>query len=946
MQFKFDANQDFQIRAVDAVADLFDGQPRSNLDVQFHTLTALAIPNKLDLTEDQLLANLQTIQWRNLYRGDNGNGNGDDPAFQPDQRLHTLEDTITTAAGTQPVRFFNFSVEMETGTGKTYVYIRTALELFQRFGFRKFIIVVPSIAIKEGVLKTFQITQEHFRALFDNVPYRFYTYDSANLSQVRQFALSDSVEFMIMTIQAFRDANKNVIHQTTDRLQGETPVHLIQATHPILFLDEPQNMESEKSIAALAALQPLFALRYSATHRNPYNMVFRLTPFEAYQRRLVKRIEVAGITQEDQANVPYIRLNSITAQKRTLTASLTIDKLFKSGDIRRTTVTVRPGDSLEELSGGRPEYWGFAIDEINAGFGFVRFANTTQLNQGQELGTDKAAIFRGQIYYTVEEHLRKQALLQPAGIKVLSLFFIDRVDNYAPADGVIRRLFTEAFDKLKAQSDYARDLDPAQVQAGYFAQRTTKAGDVILEDSKTGTSKKDQDAYELIMKDKERLLSFEEPVSFVFSHSALREGWDNPNVFQICTLNQSVSEMRKRQEIGRGVRLCVNQQGERVHDERVNVLTVVANESYQSFVNQLQGEIAEEYRAEIEARYGWALDKLTADQRRRIEEEYGYGILPPKPSDARKRVTAALRKQYTLKPEFKTLWRKISRKTRYSVHIDTPQLIREVVQELRGVTIPIPRIVVTKAAVGLNLTQDTFDAWQMSGARTLDSLVGRYPLPNLVDIMTNLMENTSPPMRLTRRTLLDIIRQAPHPEAVIANPTAFATAAVSIIKQKLSDQLIAGIQYHPIEDWYQMELFDDEIEAWKEHVEPAEHALYDHVVCDSQIEHDFVRALEHRDDVTLYVKLPDWFKVPTPIGNYNPDWAVVMKDPQDPDKEHLYLIAETKGTTDEAKLQWTHEKQKIHCGRAHFEGALHTKYCVAKQAADLPCAPGPMPLDQ
>ena len=492
------------------------------------------------------------------------------------------------------------------------------------------------------MVKTLQITEHHFRELYENVPYRYYAYDSANLSQVRQFALSDSVEFMVMTLASFNKGS-NVIRQTTDRLQGETPVHLVQATRPILILDEPQNMESEISIAALASLDPLMALRYSATHRNPYNVVYRLTPYEAYRQKLVKRIEVASVVREDDTAQPYLRLDKIETRKRTLTARLGVHKLMKGGTVREGTVTVRPGDSLQAKT-GRTEYAGYEVDEISLGGRFVRFANNVEIGLRQELGADKEAIFEAQIRYTIEEHMRRQARLRDAGLKVLSLFFIDRVDNYAPQDGLIRRLFVQAFDQVKQDFPAWRDRDAKDVQAAYFAQRRTRSGEVILEDSKTGEAERDREAYELIMKHKERLLSFEEPVAFIFSHSALREGWDNPNVFQICTLNQTVSEVKKRQEVGRGVRLAVDQSGERVHDERFNVLTVVANQSYERFVAQLQSEVALEYQEEIEARYGKSIADLTDEERARIAEEYGEGILPPRPADARKRGKSTLRR--------------------------------------------------------------------------------------------------------------------------------------------------------------------------------------------------------------------------------------------------------------------------------------------------------------
>ena len=518
--------------------------------------------------------------------------------------------------------------------------------------------------------KHLEITQTHLRQLYDNPPYRYYAYDSAKLSQVRQFALSDSVEIMVMTIDSFNKAS-NVIHQTTDRLQGETPVHLIQATCPILILDEPQNMVSELRVRALAALNPMFTLRYSATHRNPYNLVYRLTPFEAYQQGLVKRIEVAGIEQEDDVSQPFIRVNDIQSKKNVVTARLSVHKLMSNGTVKEQRITAKFGDDLTEKA-NRPEYYGYIVDEINPGGDFVRFTNGVELSIGESIGEDKAAIFEAQIRYTIEEHFLKQRRLKPHGIKVLSLFFIDRVDNYVGDEGIIRSLFRKCFNELKLKYPNWKEVDVEDVQAAYFAQRRTRSGAIIYEDSRTGEAQRDVEAYDLIMRDKERLLSFEEPTSFIFSHSALREGWDSPNVFQICTLNQTASEMKKRQEIGRGVRLAVDQTGNRIYEKRVNVLTVIANESYTNYVERLQTETV---------------------------EEYGDQGLPPRPANARRRGVAKLRKEYTLKPEFLELWERIKHKTRYTVTVDTEQLIKEVVAALDESEIRPPRVTVTKAQV-------------------------------------------------------------------------------------------------------------------------------------------------------------------------------------------------------------------------------------------------------
>ncbi len=896
MQFKFDPNQEYQVRAIESVANLLEGQPRIEAHLSFALGAGFAaMPNRLDLDEVALLANLQSVQREN--------------GLPVDDSLQMIEETIETVAGEKVVRFGNFSVEMETGTGKTYVYLRTALELYRRYGLRKFIVVVPSVAVREGVLKTLKVTEKHLRELYGNVPYRYHAYDSANLSQVRQFALSDGVEIMVMTIDSFNKAS-NVIRQSTDRLQGETPIHLVQAARPILILDEPQNMESELRVRALAALDPLFALRYSATHRNPYNLIYRLTPFEAYRQGLVKRIEVASVVQSDDENLPFLRLEQIRAQKKTLTARIALHRLLKSGIVKEQVVTVRPGDSLEEKA-GRPEYAPYVVDEINAAAGVVIFANGEELRLGESRGSDKEAIFAAQIRYTVEEHLRKQARLRDEGIKVLSLFFIDRVDNYAREDGVIRRLFRETFEELRARHPEWGDVDADAVQAAYFAQRRTRSGEVIFEDSKTGEAERDREAYELIMRDKERLLSFDEQTCFIFSHSALREGWDNPNVFQICTLNQTASEMKKRQEVGRGVRLAVNQAGDRVHDERVNVLTVVANESYERYVERLQSE---------------------------IEDEYGQEGLPPKPANARRRGVARLRKEYTLRPEFKELWERIKHKTRYAVRIDSERLIEEVVGELDQITIAPPRVTITKAQVRVE-GEATFEAVQTSATRTAVELRGQYAFPNLVALMEHLLQHTTPPVRLTRRTLLEIFRRSQQKQAALDNPYGFATEAVRIIKEKLADQLINGIQYERINEWYEMTQFEGEIESWEEYLVLAEHSVYDHVMWESEIERRFAQDLDSREDVRLFLKLPSWFTVPTPVGDYNPDWAIVMEDRDEHGEPSgrplLYLVRETKDTTDRSKLR-PDEWRKIECGERHFKGALGVDYRVVTSARELP----------
>ncbi len=871
MKFKFDANQDYQLRAIEAVTRLFEGHKFVSSDLGFEMGGLPAVPNRLEISEAFLLDNLKKVQQAN--------------GIPADSELKYIEGEIQTANGLQVVCFPNFSVEMETGTGKTYVYLRTLLELNKQYGFLKFIIVVPSVAIREGVLKTLKITEQHFRELYHNQPYRYYEYQSENLSQVRQFSLSNQVEIMVMTIDSF-NKDSNVINQATDRLQGETPIYLIQATRPILILDEPQNMESDIAKAALARLNPLFVLRYSATHRNPYNLVYRLTPAQAYQEGLVKRIEVASVIEENNYNHVFVQLEEIRVQKSRISAKVKVHKQMANGTVKEATVTVKPGDNLKDKT-GRQEYESFVVEEINPGTNTIVFSNGVELKTGEAQGDNREAIFRAQIAYTIEQHFRTQRRLRDQGIKVLSLFFIDRVENYLSPDGIIRRLFVEEFNRLKVKYREWEDVDPEAVQGSYFSEYKTEK-----------SMENDKAAFDLIMRDKERLLSFSEPTCFIFSHSALREGWDNPNVFIICTLNQTASNIKKRQEIGRGVRLAVNQEGARIRDEQVNILTVVANESYKDYVSKLQTEYL---------------------------EEYGPGDVPPPPPDARKKGIAKLRKEYMLTPEFKELWEKIKHKTRYAVKVDTKRLIDDCVKELDKAVIRSPQIVIQKAQV--DMIDETNIQARYIGGGAAEDLSGRYPLPNIVEWIKD-------ETKLTRPTILAILRRTKQKDAAVKNPHEFATTVIRIIKEKLADHLVNGIQYTKIEDCYLMELFQD-IEKNQQYLIPAEKSIYDHVVYDSDVERQFAEGLESRKDVKLYVKLPSWFKVPTPVGEYNPDWAIVVEEVNQFGEvtNKLYLVRETKGTSNRSELV-PQEQRKVDCGEKHFE-ALGVNYKVVASIDEL-----------
>ena len=892
MEFRFEADQHDQLQAIESVVDLFDGQPLAMAELEFDETRAFpVVANKLDLFEDELLRNLHLVQERQ--------------ELDQDEELEIIEESVETAVGQVQWRFPNFSVEMETGTGKTYVYLRTALELRRRYGLRKFIIVVPSIAIREGVMKTLAITRQHFAELYENLPYRYYTYDADRLNVVRQFALSDSVEFMVMTIDSF-NRTTNLIGRETDRLQGEKPISFIQEARPVLILDEPQNMESELAVRALSTLTPLMALRYSATHRNPYNLVFRLTPIEAYRQGLVKQVEVAGVEREADANQPFLRLVSITPRRRSVSAKLTAHVLRAGGGVRERSITVKNGTSLEEKT-ARPEYAGYVVDEINPGTQLVRFTNNVEIELGETRGADRETVFQSQIRYTIREHFLKQARLRSLGIKVLSLFFIDRVANYADEDGVIRRLFREAFDELKQEFPDWAHLGADDVQAAYFAKKTRASGDTELLESRTGSTDDDRAAYDLIMRDKERLLSFEEPVAFVFSHSALREGWDNPNVFQICTLNQSVSEVRKRQEIGRGVRLAVDQSGARVHDPKVNVLTVVANESYERYVERYQAE---------------------------IDEDYGRLGQAPRIRNARKRAVALRRDDQLGTPEFTKLWAKIREKTRYSVHVDSEALLDAVVPLIDELDVKPIRIRVGKGR--LIVENDELVAQTVAGDRTVVSLDADGTAPELVETMIHLLEQANPPVRLTRRTLFEVFRRSTKKDAALKNPHEWAATAVRLIRDHLADQLVNGIQYEKVGKWYELSQLDESIEGWEDRLVPAQRSLYDHVLYDSDVEKRFVEKLDADDRTKVYLKLPSWFKVTTPVGAYNPDWAIVReeRDEHGEPLEVVYLVAETKATLLLAKLR-PDERRKITCGERHFEEALGTEFRVVTSLRDL-----------
>ncbi len=966
MKLKFDKNLEYQQQAIASVVDLFSGQTpmQTNFTVSAYNGqigvfdTENGIGNRLELDEEEILKNLQEIQLRN-----------------------GLPQTKFLKAGE-----YDFDIEMETGTGKTYVYLRTILELNRNYGFSKFIIVVPSIAIKEGVYKSLQITEDHFKELYDNTVYNYFVYDSSKLEQVRSYAVSDNVEIMIINIDAFRrsftdptkETKANIIHRTNDRLNGMRPIELIQETRPFVIIDEPQSVDTTpKAKEAIKSLNPLCTLRYSATHVERHNLVYKLDAVDSYNLGLVKQIEVAGFATKDYHNKAYLKLLSVNNKKSPITARIEMDVKNRNGVVKRKPVTVKRGDDLYEKSKGRDVYEGYIVSEIycEEGNEYVAFTSKPDiLRIGKPVGdVDDLAIKEQQIRKTIEEHLNKELVLNKLGIKVLSLFFIDRVANYRyydkdgnPQKGIYEQLFEKHYNDLIRQPKYNTlfkdiDIDTAaeEVHNGYFS--ADRKG--VLKDT-SGSTLADEDAYNLIMKDKERLLSFDTKLRFIFSHSALREGWDNPNVFQICTLNETRSEVKKRQEIGRGLRLCVNQDGERQHGFYINTLTVMANESYEEFAEALQ----KEYETESGIRFGIVETHLFAnipvkqedgsikylgqeaseaifkefidngyiDETGKVQEKLHTAIKDNKLivseeyKDVKTEITALARKvcsglnirnnsdkrtiklnkQVYLDPEFKNLWDRIKYKTTYSVDFDSEKLIDECCKEMQySLFVSSPKLIYTKAGIDISaggVTAEESDRY----AVTLDNQQEILP-----DIIAYLQNETN----LTRKTIVEILLKSKTLHLFKKNPQRYMEQVAQIITAKMRHMIVDGIKYTKIGDdeYYAQELFaTEELTGYlyKNMIE-SKKSVYEYVVYDSANEESFAKSFENNKSVKLYAKLPSWFKIPTPLGSYNPDWAVLIEADG---KDKLYFVLETKADTMFDALRPT-ERSKIICGRKHFE---------------------------
>ncbi|MEQ1653132.1 MAG: DEAD/DEAH box helicase family protein [Hyphomicrobium sp.] len=997
MKFQFDANQQFQIDAVAAVVDLFDGQPRSTGDLSVaNTLdandlfsgieqTELGRGNRLQIDAEALRANTRKVQVRN-----------DIEVADEKAALEATElfDGPSDAARSCP----HFSVEMETGTGKTYVYLRTIFELNQRYGFQKFIIVVPSVAIREGVLKSIEITKEHFASLYSSVPLEHFVYDAKRVNRLRQFATASTLQILVINIDAFRknftgtedELKSNVIYKEMDRsMGGHAPIEFVQAARPVVIIDEPQSVDAtEKSQEAIKALNPLCTLRYSATHREGqvYNLVYRLDPVRAFELKLVKQIVVASAVAEGAANDAFVRVEKVDYEP-SIKAKVRVHVQGNDGP-KEKSVTLKKGDDLFVRSDERANYRdGYQVTAISAepGNEFVQFNSGRKVRLGEEIGGPRDDIWRVQIKKTVERHLENELKMQARGIKVLSLFFIDRVANYRvyPENAALEKgKFALAIEEDLAE--FAKDARYASIpwlktafeklHDGYFAK---DKGGAFKESREGRSTSDDDDAYNLIMKDKERLLDPGEPLRFIFSHSALREGWDNPNVFQICTLAASSSGVKKRQEIGRGLRLPVDQTGVRVVDDTINRLYVMANESYEDFAKRLQTEYEDDCGVTFGKVPVFALAKLT-----RIEgdtevaigkpeaERLKVALVKAKMMDNDGRIGAAFdpkakdfslnlpkalsdlepavidllqsyqierhikrdrdqgpnrfKKEVTLTAEFKELWDRIKPKTVYRVEFETADLVGRAAKAISSMEkIEAPKITVTTGSLAVK--RGGVDAKAMS----VSEEAVRPGAAGLPDILSYLQNETD----LTRSTLAQILRQSGRLVEVFANPQRFLDAVGKIINSELHRLLVDGIKYDRVQGagpesaWEMMKLDGGELVDYLNAILVTK-SVYDYVPYDSEIERKFASELNDRDDIKLFMKLPRWFVVETPVGEYNPDWAVVKHD-----KSTVYLVRETKGTKDFEKLR-TMEADKIKCGRRHFE-ALDVPFSVVTKASEV-----------
>ena len=985
--FKFDASQAYQLDAINSVVDLFDGQPKdaeklettlrgqiaavnpgdsTTIDLDLSQEVG-AVGNRLVLDRDTVLANMQRVQDRNGLE---------------------VASKLFDESG------LDFDIEMETGTGKTYVYLRTIFELAEKYNFTKFVILVPSVAIREGVNTSIRLMRSHFEDLYKkrNITFDSSVYSGKTAEEVQSFATSTNVQIMVMTIDSIRgNAKTRIIHQTRDKLNGLKPIDYLKATHPVVIMDEPQNMESRLSQSAVSELEPVFTLRYSATHKKLRNVVYRLDPVDAHDLGLVKQIVVADVQQQGADATPYIKLVEVKNDKGWV-ARLELSCRKADGSLERRVVNVKQSQELSDPRlTNNASYDGWRVNEMSIEPAYVDLTLHGYLYQGESIGGSSGAIYKEMIRETIKEHLRKETQLRAKGIKVLSLFFIDKVESFLgdgsnnlDANGQFVQWFDELFLEERAKSPQWQELlpqDPAELRRGYFSVLKGKKGAAHRFQDTSGTTKADDDAYELIMQDKERLLDENEPTRFVFSHSALREGWDNPNVFQICTLREMGAETERRQTLGRGLRLPVaKSEGgyERVADRGIATLTVVANESYKQFADALQKEYKD---AGVEIgrvrKAEFSKIPLQNPDGSLTDENLGYqgsvsiwehllaqkfidkdGVVQPKfqpniegfslnmPVDfiwaepfvielvgranigkyvkpKSKRHSRKLNKELFANPEFEKFWETISQKTTYRVRVERRELIENAIRAIREAPqIDALRIQVTRA--GVKVLRGGAKGEEL-GTRSAD-LKGSYDLP---DIIGELQEATS----LTRKTIVDVLVGSGRLGEFIANPNDFIAMAKRLMQTELAKLVVDGVQYERIAgSVYELRELQRDGEEEKERfldqmykVQHTQKTDFDYVVFDSDVERQFAELLDAREDIKFFMKLPDKFKIDTPVGPYNPDWAIIK---QEDGEERVYMIRETKSTEDEIKRRPT-ENAKIKSAKQHFEAIGVPNYAVS-----------------
>lgn len=973
MKLHFEDDLDYQQAAIAAVVDLFKGQEisRSEFTVTYRPESGpqgtlglqeneLGVGNRLQLVDDELLENLGDIQLANGLAQDAMLQSGD------------------------------FTVEMETGTGKTYVYLRTIFELNQEYGFTKFVIVVPSVAIKEGVYKTLEITRDHFENLYPKAKgYEYFQYNSSKLGQVRNFATSSTIQIMVTTVGAINKKDVNNLYKENENTGGEKPIDLIKATNPIIIVDEPQSVDGGLKGAgktALQAMNPLCTLRYSATHIQKHHMVYRLDAVDAYERGLVKQIEVASLEIEGGHNKPYVKLVSTHNRQGTITAKVELD-VASGKAVKRKILTVEDGDDLEQLA-NRAIYENMQIGTITVGPSETIEVKGPGLDKVLKPGmshggVDPDAQKRLMIRRTIKEHLDKELRFKETGrpIKVLSLFFIDTVDFYRQYDedgnqvkGKYAQMFEEEYAKFAKSSDYQTlfgsidfEAEAAEVHDGYFSIDKNKKWTETAENNQANRDNAER-AYSLIMKDKEKLLSFDTKLKFIFSHSALREGWDNPNVFQICTLRDMNTERERRQTIGRGLRLAVNsdgaEKGRRIRGNDTNTLTVIATESYEEFAKNLQTEIEKDTgikfgiverhqftsvqvktedgslqplgvaaseqlwehlkAAELIDGKGKVQDSLRTALKEgnlKLPEEFEdhagqiegilkklAGRLDIKNADDRKVIRT--REAVLQSPEFKALWDRIKHKTTYRVEFDNSKLVDDAAESIRK-SDPITKTRARFRTAGLEIGK--------GGVSAKDGRQGAFATINeddieLPDIITDLQDKT----QLTRNSIVDILLKSDRVEDFKRNPQQFIDQCAEAINRTKRLALVDGIRYQRIGDdhYYCQQLFEqEELKTYLKNAIQTAKSVFEYVVYDSEgTERKFAEDLEANEAVKVYAKLPAWFKIPTPLGTYNPDWAVLVEEDG---AEKLYFVVETKssGWWDDLRHQ---EGAKIKCGEKHF----------------------------